>query len=462
VFGAQRVYADAEIKGQYEIDAIVRQLVYKGYRPLLRSMLKSASELAKLDETIRVESVAGSPRFRRTSPIVGDVFFFGGDDETVAERAYVLQPMGTRLHAWEVRDHRSAAALSDFTSAVESAARGSLDGRRLRGMEFAWRPSKERILGDAYARAMFFPNAAAGRLLKKTDLKTKAADYSAEELESAQLLTVPEVRTFLVELARFGKARSVDSGLKQESTDSLVSRGVVRKEYLVQCRQDSHTICKIADLRELDTAGSNFTCTVCGRAFKEELLQEIFALTDLGKRLVSGSRWMTIWVTELLVKAGVPREQILWNATAGEDELDIMTDAVGPRVFFELKDRDFGLGDAYPFAIRVARYGGTYGVVVTTDRVADEAKKFFKEERPDMSTAIETIEGYSNFERSIRSLVDKYSRIGVIQLVEDMSEILGFNVVSVIGAWMGAVWSIHQTTGFPAAKPLTVPTAATA
>jgi hypothetical protein len=33
-------------------------------------------------------------------------------------------------------------------------------------------------------------------------------------------------------------------------------------------------------------------------------------------------------------------------------------DALGPRVFFELKDREFGLGDAYPFAIRVGRYGG--------------------------------------------------------------------------------------------------------
>ena len=127
---------------------------------------------------------------------------------------------------------------------------------------------------------------------------------------------------------------------------------------MVLCRQDSHTICAIQDRVEIDTGGaSRFLCTICGRAFKDELVQEIHAPTDFGKRLLSGSRWMTIWVTELLIGSGIARDHIAWNAVAAEDELDIMTDALGPRAFFELKDRDFGLGDAYPFAYRVTSPG---------------------------------------------------------------------------------------------------------
>lgn len=77
---------------------------------------------------------------------------------------------------------------------------------------------------------------------------------------------------------------------------------------------------------------------------------------------------------------GILKENIGWNAVAGEDEIDIVTDALGSRIFFELKDREFGLGDAYPFAYRLSRYGGSFGVIVTTDKIADEAKRFFQEQ----------------------------------------------------------------------------------
>ena len=57
---------------------------------------------------------------------------------------------------------------------------------------------------------------------------------------------------------------------------------------------------------------------------------------------------MTIWVTELLQKAGIKADWMLWNAASGDDEIDIIVNIFGSHVFFELKDREFGVGDAYP------------------------------------------------------------------------------------------------------------------
>ncbi len=166
------------------------------------------------------------------------------------------------------------------------------------------------------------------------------------------------------------------------------------------------------------------------------------------------SHWMTIWVTDLLVRAGISKEAIAWNAAAGEDELDIMTDAIGHRVFFELKDREFGLGDAYPFAYRVTRYGGTFGVVVSTDRVADEAKKFFDEQRPNMGTRIEVMEGPpQSIEDGIPMLVDRLSRSGVYQLLYELADPLEINFTPFLQAWMDRIVAELATTN-TAAPPV--------
>jgi hypothetical protein len=229
----------------------------------------------------------------------------------------------------------------------------------------------------------------------------------------------------------------------------LVDAGLLRREYLVMCKQDSHTICMVKDRADLETGqGGAFTCSICGRSFKDEQVHEVFALTDVGRKQLAGSRWMTIWITELLMQSGVPKTDVAWNAIAGEDELDIMTDALGPRVFFELKDREFGLGDAYPFAFRVNRYGGLFGVVVSTERVAGEAKKFFEEQRQAMEARIEWLEGPETIARDLRGVVDRVSRSGVNELLMDLSESIGMNLVPVARAWMDKV-AQQQTAATP-------------
>ena len=114
----------------------------------------------------------------------------------------------------------------------------------------------------------------------------------------------------------------------------------------------------------------------------------------------------------------------------------------GLRVFFELKDREFGLGDAYPFAIRLGRYGGRYGVVITTDRVAEDSKGFFAEQqRSEVPAGIDVLESQEKIESGIKQLIDRYSRVSVNETIRDLTEYIGMSLTPVISAWMTSVAS---------------------
>ena len=87
------------------------------------------------------------------------------------------------------------------------------------------------------------------------------------------------------------------------------------------------------------------------------------------------------------------REHIAWNAAAGDDELDIVVEILGSKYFLELKDREFGIGDAYPFASRTSRYGADGGAALSTERIHEEVKAFFRERAGIEPLPNEAIEG---------------------------------------------------------------------
>jgi hypothetical protein len=148
---------------------------------------------------------------------------------------------------------------------------------------------------------------------------------------------------------------------------------------------------------------------------------------------------MTIWITKLLTEAGVSLDSITWNGAAGEDEIDIIVNVNGQKVFFELKDREFGLGDAYPFTFRVARYGGDFGLVISTEQIGDEAKKFLHDPPREMGgPPIQTIEGHENVKDCIASAIQSVSRTAVNNAIFRMTESTGINLTPFINAWMVA------------------------
>jgi hypothetical protein len=424
--------ANAAIREQAEMETILGHLETFGYQGIVRSAVRGAAQAAGVDPSIiapaelrageewSVVEYEGEP----SSRLAGEVFVGG-------EAAYVLQPLDTRLAVLEIRRHTTPSTAGDFLKQVTESARLSLDGRRLRGMSFDW---EEAPIGVGRPRV---------RRTDDRELTTESPSYTAAEAAASELLVIPSNKLFLRRLAQLTKMRSVDaagSGEDQAIATRLHECGLLRKEYLVVCRQDSRTIAGTHEESSLTSAEmAHLRCTLCGRAFSDELIQDIFAVTDEGRSLLDSSRWMTIWVTEVLSRLGIGRNEIVWNAEAGEDEVDVIVSLAGERIFFELKDREFGLGDAYPFAFRVARYSGNRGVVISTERIGEEAVRFLEEQgRGPRGLPIETVAGDgAHIASELERLVDRVARQIVQSAVRRATARLPIGVWPIVDAWMG-------------------------
>jgi hypothetical protein len=420
------------------MERLISHLNAAGYLPVMRSMFASACRVLGLPEPGEQAVADGFSRqaqrlLYRPRPelggVVGEVLLF---EDTIC---IVAPHRSEMLRASVVGHGEQEAALRRFCQDVEDAIRARFDGRRLRGMDFTWRALTTRELlhemrGYAAEREdsyLAVPPRQEGRV------HFTEPEYTAEDLERSRLLVDDPTRDFVLTLARAGKIRGEDAGEMAQAglLDQLVRAGLVAQEYLLTCRRDRHTICvmpsKDGVMRE---PTASLECSVCGRPFRDENLEEIYALTDGAKNLLQGSRWMHVWVTELLLGNGVRRDCIRWSFESQGDELDIMVEDFDSRIFFELKDREFGLGDAYPFVYRLTRYGGQLGVVATMDKVSPDAKTFFEEgvRRRDSPSAVRCVEGATGIETGVAALVSEISLSHVRRLVGPFSDRLGFDL----------------------------------
>ena len=273
-----------------------------------------------------------------------------------------------------------------------------------------------------------------------SDLTTKPAEFSETTAEDSELLVSRERRDFLIRLAQLGKARSVDAQADVQTAHvvPLLEHGLVRKEFLVLCRQDSRTLCTIETKDELEgETGQKFHCSVCGRTFAEELIQEIYAPTDRARSMLNGSHWMTVWITSILARAGVSIDQLFWGATAGEDEIDIVAQIQDQIIFFELKDRAFGLGDAYPFTARVQRYGANAGVIITMEGIAEEAQKFILEQARSLESTVYTISGEEEVRRRVPSILAERAQSAALDAFRIVFSYSGLDPTPILKVWSG-------------------------
>lgn len=318
-------------------------------------------------------------------------------------------------------------------------------------MEFEWK--NPQLVASSYNRD---PLVRYGMLMseeltaEETDgelgeLRSTDPNYSSDEVEAAKLMVNQDVRHFVLRLAKLRKmpSQEVEHEAEADIVERLLDKGLIAEEYLLQCKQNNQTICVIPDKEHVTQEPmASVRCNTCDRPFPEERLQTIYTLTGQGKRIVDGSLWMSIWITELLKEIGIQGETIKWALEARGEDLDMMVEDFDSRIFFELKDREFGLGDAYPFVNRINRYGGSLGVVATMDQVATDAKQFFDEEaqRRDGSARIRYLEGPETIQRGIVELLESLSQRQIRRrLVIPFATRVGFDLWPLVEQWMETV-----------------------
>lgn len=269
--------------------------------------------------------------------------------------------------------------LDSFVEAVKAAITSTFDGRKVRFINFQW---EEKKIGTPRLDSIMADSE------EESSLKFLKVELKPEEVEAARVLENVFFKRLLRLVSQAGFLREKDI-LGQKSKDKknykdgleeLSKSGLLCEEYLLECKKTGMPLTRLKDPERLNKKEiGGLKCPSCNSDFSSESLSKGYSMSELGSKLTQGNHWMTIWITELLTKVGIPLESILWNISESGEEVDLLVEFFGRLWIFELKDREFGAGDAHPLNYRKVRYRADRSIIITTAQVSKDAKNVFEE-----------------------------------------------------------------------------------
>jgi hypothetical protein len=127
----------------------------------------------------------------------------------------------------------------------------------------------------------------------------------------------------------------------------MLSAGLVHADMVVICKRTQAQVARAPSEEVLkDLAQRGLKCA-CGRPITDERAEKALTITDQGRSLIDKSRWFSLLLIQELLRLGIPLDRMLVDQQAGGDEMDCIADISGETAFFELKDKEFSLGNAY-------------------------------------------------------------------------------------------------------------------
>jgi hypothetical protein len=262
--------------------------------------------------------------------------------------------------------------------------------------------------------------------LKQASLEEKKALF--------ELISDQKIREILIEFNKKNNILLSDfvSNMTSEDKDDaerklnfLSGQKLLDKSLVVICKKTNQwwnmTVPSLNMLQELEKAG--VTCTSCGARITDEKVDSLFRISQIGNKLVTGSYWMMGRIVEILRDLGLREEEIFVDIGYNGEQIDILAFAFSRIIVFELKDREFGLGDAYKFHGKVSRLKektkeSVIPIVITTKTVAAEARKLLSEVESSRhyryrqleDSGYLCVEGLDKVEAEMRKLFDEQIR----------------------------------------------------
>jgi hypothetical protein len=210
---------------------------------------------------------------------------------------------------------------------------------------------------------------------------------SDEEVAGVNVLQDRAVRTLAIAIKASGgllirdlaKQLSTDERNRTEEIEKILrSVRLIESEIVVVCSKTQAQIARVPTREVLAQLSAQGVKCACGRYIADERVEEALTITELGRTLLDGSRWLTLLLLQELVAVGIPLDKTLVEQQVGGDELDLLVNISGELVFFELKDKEFSLGNAYSFGAKMGIIRPEYPVIVSTEYVGNDAKDHFQ------------------------------------------------------------------------------------
>lgn len=294
----------------------------------------------------------------------------------------------------------------------------------------------------------------------KAEGRGAPAEPSADEIAATEILREKASRVMAIAIKASGGllVRDVYKQLPhepREQVDSLVeglkTAKLVDSEIVVVCSKTQSQVTRAPHRSVIEEIAAKGLKCACGRSLADERTEEALTITDLGRSLLDKARWLTIILIQELGRLGVPRDAMLVEQNVGGDEIDCLANISGELTLFELKDKEFNLGNAYSFGAKIGIIRPAHPVVVTTEHVGNDAKEHFVKARlstsgrrlitsfddEDERSDILYVEGVTNLRTRLEELVSRIYMDDAVRAIDGvlpLAALHGRSLLSALGS----------------------------
>ncbi|MEK2475528.1 hypothetical protein [Streptomyces noursei] len=234
-----------------------------------------------------------------------------------------------------------------------------------------------------------------------------------------------------------------------ELVEKLINKELIDTEIVIICTKTSAQINRLPSpeaIEQLDQAG--LRCA-CGRLLSAEKHEKALSITDFGRSMLDGNRWLSILVLQYLIGFGVPIADIRMEQIYSGEEVDCLVELYGRIVLFELKDKEFNRGNAYSFGAKIGIFQPDVSVVVTTEKVGADARDHFvaRSTMPGRGRrlyvdvldeeSVTFIEGLDSLESGLESVVTHIAKASFAPALRTALSFANPGPFALLSAWAG-------------------------
>lgn len=412
------------IPSEFSFEGVVTELRGNGFEPLINKAKEKIFELFGLIP-LRPEPTKSGLKFYGGSIAVsnperrlfeGDICLSDqGNTVFYCGTFFSAEEKGMILEVGAIGDSGQLDGFSRFSGAVENSLRTA-------GIPCKWHTV-------VYNSPTFI------ELQKSTEIKFLVGNQvSAEDLSLAAVLEDNRLRGLALLIKSSGGILLPDllkkGGLEPHEVNAmlepLTKAALVNREHVIICKKSLNQINRVNSMESLTKLLELDVRCSCGGPISQERIEDLYTPTPKLQKMLDQSFWMSVWLVRTLIATGICSDRIILNLHEGPEEIDAFVDARGKLALFELKDREFSMGDAYPFGARVALYKPDYAFIVSSRGIAPEVRDHFKKMK--LSCELLYVDKLPQFQPTVEELLAQLHRKEAVQVLSQFNRLRNIEI----------------------------------
>ena len=276
------------------------------YQPVVQPLVERQTELFGIPS----DGLGRRVERRLMSEFLMDAeIFVKGSTLIIVQLFHLLESMRRKpdesdfkLRIYYVTSASEIPDFSDFESAVES----------LWSCKLAEAPRP-------LSRIREFENSIVPDMPSSTDLKA-AAVLSDRSTRTLAIAIKASSGLLLGDVAK--QLPSKERSRVDDIVQSLIADGIVETEIVVICSKTGAQVNRAPSLAVIETLEKSGLKCACGKNLSQEKTEKALTVTDFGRALIDGSRWLSCVVLQVLVELGVPIDSIRMEQRYSGEEID--------------------------------------------------------------------------------------------------------------------------------------------